>query len=178
MSADAWTSNVMGAVPHATDGEEQVEVTKILWRCVHLLRDPLVEELRVVRADELVLGAVVVENLPTLVAERGQVGIPSQDFEWVLLQRKSIVCDIQVTLGPLVEQPHDADADADADNKVLMSLVRWVEEEIVPEYVRGANISLSTPGSKDFTRKHCKWPKRNIYTGPGHFTEEDAWKCV
>ncbi|PWY80565.1 putative feruloyl esterase [Aspergillus heteromorphus CBS 117.55] len=63
----------------------------------------------------------------------------------------------------------------DAENNVLMKLVRWVEDGIAPEYIRGANIS-STPGKKTFTRKHCKWPMKTVYKGPD-FTDENSWGC-
>lgn len=62
------------------------------------------------------------------------------------------------------------------EDNVLMAIVQWVEEGIAPEFVRGAK--LATDGSVEYTRKHCKYPKRNQYVGPGSYTDENAWKCV
>ncbi|KAH8704912.1 putative feruloyl esterase B-2 [Talaromyces proteolyticus] len=62
------------------------------------------------------------------------------------------------------------------EDNVLMALVQWVEDGIPPEYVRGS--SVATNGSVEWTRKHCKYPKHNIYFGPGAYTDENAWKCV
>ncbi|KAL4978790.1 putative feruloyl esterase B-2 [Aspergillus desertorum] len=54
-------------------------------------------------------------------------------------------------------------------DNVLMAMVRWVEDGIAPETVRGA---------KEYYRKHCRYPRRNVYKGPGNYTDENAWECV
>jgi feruloyl esterase len=62
------------------------------------------------------------------------------------------------------------------EDNVLMAMVQWVEEGIAPEFVRGAKVTSN--GSVEYTRKHCKFPKRNVYVGPGNYTDENAWECV
>ncbi|RAO67358.1 uncharacterized protein BHQ10_003370 [Talaromyces amestolkiae] len=62
------------------------------------------------------------------------------------------------------------------EDNVLWAMVQWVEEGVAPEFVRGAK--LATDGSVEYTRKHCKYPKRNVYVGPGNYTDENSWECV
>ncbi|KAL1662252.1 Tannase/feruloyl esterase [Schizophyllum commune] len=57
------------------------------------------------------------------------------------------------------------------DENVLMSMVRWVEEGVAPEVVRGADANGT------YWRAHCKWPKTNKYVGPGAYEDESAWQC-
>jgi feruloyl esterase len=64
----------------------------------------------------------------------------------------------------------------DPQDNVLMAMVQWVEKGIAPEYVRGSK--KSSNGTIEYRRKHCKYPKRNRYVGPGKYTDENAWKCV
>jgi feruloyl esterase len=64
----------------------------------------------------------------------------------------------------------------DPQDNVLMALVQWVEKGIAPEFVRGSSVAAN--GSVEWSRKHCKYPKHNIYVGPGNYTDENAWKCV
>ncbi|THV01373.1 ferulic acid esterase [Dendrothele bispora CBS 962.96] len=69
------------------------------------------------------------------------------------------------------------------DQNALMTLVRWVEEGVPPEVLRG--VKLAEDGMMPvYWRKHCKWPKKNRYVGSlisGEtavpVTEEDAWVC-
>ncbi|KAJ6128707.1 hypothetical protein N7471_009924 [Penicillium samsonianum] len=64
------------------------------------------------------------------------------------------------------------------EDNVLMAMVQWVEEGKAPETVRGAKFS-NGPGSKvEYKRKHCRWPRRNVFKGPGNYTDENAWQCV
>lgn len=67
-------------------------------------------------------------------------------------------------------------AGPDPEDNVLMAMVQWVEDGIAPEYVRGTK--FASDGSVEYRRKHCKYPKRNQYVGPGNYTLEDAWECV
>ncbi|KAK7019725.1 Feruloyl esterase [Paramarasmius palmivorus] len=64
----------------------------------------------------------------------------------------------------------------DASGNALMALVRWVEEGIAPEVLRGAKLAQDgvTP---EYYRAHCKWPKKNRYIGPGLAKEETSWIC-
>ncbi|KAL1730623.1 Tannase/feruloyl esterase [Schizophyllum commune] len=57
------------------------------------------------------------------------------------------------------------------DENVLMSMVRWVEEGVAPEVVRGADANGT------YWRAHCKWPQTNKYVGPGSYEDESAWQC-
>ncbi|KAJ5189497.1 Tannase/feruloyl esterase [Penicillium cf. griseofulvum] len=64
------------------------------------------------------------------------------------------------------------------EDNVLMAMVQWVEEGKAPETVRGTKLSTG-PGSKaEYKRKHCRWPRRNVFKGPGHYTDENAWECI
>ncbi|KAK7019724.1 Feruloyl esterase [Paramarasmius palmivorus] len=64
----------------------------------------------------------------------------------------------------------------EANENALMALVRWVEEGIAPETLRGAK--LAEDGTAvEYWRAHCKWPKKNRYIGPGLAAEESSWKC-
>lgn len=66
----------------------------------------------------------------------------------------------------------------DPEDNVLMAMVKWVEEGEAPETVRGAKF-VDGPGSKvEYKRRHCRYPRRNVYTGSGEYTDEDAWECV
>ncbi|CRG84502.1 feruloyl esterase, putative [Talaromyces islandicus] len=67
-------------------------------------------------------------------------------------------------------------ASLDPEDNVLMALVQWVEEGIAPEFVRGSAVAAN--GSVEWSRKHCKYPKHNVFVGPGDYTDENAWKCV
>ncbi|KAF7621858.1 feruloyl esterase B-1 [Aspergillus flavus] len=60
-------------------------------------------------------------------------------------------------------------------DNVLLAMVQWVEEGVAPDFVRGAKLNGSTV---EYRRKHCKYPKRNRYVGPGSYTDENAWECV
>ncbi|KAL4804364.1 putative feruloyl esterase B [Aspergillus unguis] len=67
-------------------------------------------------------------------------------------------------------------AGTDPEDNVLMAMVRWVEEGTAPETVRGA--AFSEDGSSvEWRRKHCRYPRHNVYKGPGEPTDEDAWEC-
>lgn len=64
------------------------------------------------------------------------------------------------------------------ENNVLEAMVKWVEEGVAPETIQGAKFA-DGPGSKvQYTRKHCRYPRRNVYNGPGNYTDENSWQCV
>jgi feruloyl esterase len=63
----------------------------------------------------------------------------------------------------------------DAQDNVLMAMVRWVEEGIAPETVRGSFIEGDRVA---YRRRHCRYPRRNVYRGPGDYKDENAWKCI
>ncbi|KAL4795094.1 putative feruloyl esterase B [Aspergillus venezuelensis] len=72
----------------------------------------------------------------------------------------------------------ESESSADPEDNVLMAMVKWVEEGVAPETVRGAKFSNGAGSEVEYYRKHCRWPKTNVYKGPGAFTDEDAWECV
>ncbi|KXJ90350.1 tannase and feruloyl esterase [Microdochium bolleyi] len=63
-----------------------------------------------------------------------------------------------------------------AEGNVLASVVRWVEEGIPPEHILGKK--LNAKGEVVMQRRHCKYPTRNVYKGPGPVEEADSWQCV
>ncbi|PSN61800.1 putative feruloyl esterase [Corynespora cassiicola Philippines] len=66
----------------------------------------------------------------------------------------------------------------DPDDNVLARIVAWVERDEAPEYIRGTSFVSGLPGSEPaFKRKHCKYPSRNVYVGPGNYSDENAWEC-
>ncbi|KAL1870341.1 putative feruloyl esterase B-2 [Paecilomyces lecythidis] len=73
----------------------------------------------------------------------------------------------------LIGNQQDNEADTDPQDNVLTALVRWVEEGIAPETIRGTSAT-----SPKYYRRHCRYPKRNAYVGPGPYTDETAWRCV
>ncbi|KAF3018472.1 Feruloyl esterase [Neopestalotiopsis sp. 37M] len=75
-----------------------------------------------------------------------------------------------------IGQSGDTYLDSEPENNMLLQLVDWVENGVAPDYVRGA---ASTDGdTATFYRRHCKYPLRNQYVGPGNYTDESAWQCV
>lgn len=67
---------------------------------------------------------------------------------------------------------------SDPKDNVLMATVRWVEEGVAPETVRGTKFSDEDPTKVEYKRNHCRWPKRNVFVGPGNYTDENSWECV
>ena len=70
------------------------------------------------------------------------------------------------------------DAGPDPEDNVLMAMVKWVEEGIAPETVRGTRFSTEDPTKVEYRRKHCRWPRKNVFKGPGNYTDENSWECV
>lgn len=61
----------------------------------------------------------------------------------------------------------------------LEAIVAWVERDEAPEYVEGIKWNGATANSGEvFRRRHCRYPRRNVYTGSGNGTDEDGWECV
>ncbi|KAF5523518.1 putative feruloyl esterase B-2 [Colletotrichum aenigma] len=71
-----------------------------------------------------------------------------------------------------------SNAGLDPEQNVLMAIVRWVEEEVAPEAILGtAFINGTQSAGVDFKRRHCRWPRRNIFQG-GDYKDESSWACV
>lgn len=67
------------------------------------------------------------------------------------------------------------------EDNVLMAMVQWVEEGIPPETVRGAkfaNAKGAVGSAVEYHRKHCRYPLKNMFKGPGNYTDENAWECI
>jgi hypothetical protein len=70
-------------------------------------------------------------------------------------------------------------ASLDPEENVLTAIVRWVEEGIAPDTITGTAFNNGTEISGvNFKRRHCRWPYRNIYKGPGDIKDPDSWNCV
>jgi feruloyl esterase len=69
-------------------------------------------------------------------------------------------------------------AGSDPEDNVLMAMVRWVEEGVAPETIRGTKFTDGVGSEVEYRRKHCRYPRRNVHVGPGNYTDEDSWKCV
>ncbi|KAJ5495920.1 feruloyl esterase B-2 [Penicillium diatomitis] len=69
-------------------------------------------------------------------------------------------------------------AGTDPEDNVLMAMVRWVEDGVAPETVRGAKFANGPGSAIEYRRKHCRYPRHNVFVGPGNYTDENAWRCV
>jgi hypothetical protein len=70
-------------------------------------------------------------------------------------------------------------ASLDPQENVLMAIVRWVEEGIAPDTITGTAFRNGNQSAGiDFKRKHCRWPYRNVYKGPGDHKDAASWECV
>ncbi|UQC87358.1 tannase and feruloyl esterase [Colletotrichum lupini] len=67
-------------------------------------------------------------------------------------------------------------ASYDPDANVLAAIVRWVEEDVAPDFILGSRLTAS--GEVDLQRKHCKYPTRNVFKGQGDPVKPDGWECV
>jgi feruloyl esterase len=76
--------------------------------------------------------------------------------------------------GGVIPAPSD-----EPDDNTLKRIVAWVEKGEAPEILRGTKF-VNDDKSKGvaFTRKHCKFPARNVYTGKGNGTDESGWHCI
>ncbi|BCS03085.1 tannase/feruloyl esterase family alpha/beta hydrolase [Aspergillus luchuensis] len=59
---------------------------------------------------------------------------------------------------------------------LLRTMVDWVENGKAPEYMPGNKLDAN--GSIEYMRKHCRYPKHNVHTGPGNYTDPNSWTCV
>jgi feruloyl esterase len=72
----------------------------------------------------------------------------------------------------------------DAKANVLAAIVGWVEDGVAPELIEGTK--LKDDGSVAFTRKHCKYPKRNQFKAGAvvkdvdgsKVTDANDWECI
>jgi feruloyl esterase len=79
--------------------------------------------------------------------------------------------------GPTaIGNSQQSSTDYSPENNVLMALVRWVEHDVPPEFVRGKSVTFD--GTVAYSRKHCRYPKHNIHFGSKEYTDENSWKCI
>ncbi|KAI8716316.1 Carboxylic ester hydrolase [Fusarium sp. LHS14.1] len=62
------------------------------------------------------------------------------------------------------------------ESNVLAAIVDWVEKGKAPESVLGTQYALTGSKEKVASRKHCRWPRRNVYIG-GVSTSPKSWRC-
>ncbi|KAJ5537318.1 hypothetical protein N7513_010504 [Penicillium frequentans] len=77
-----------------------------------------------------------------------------------------------------IGQGIDTYASSEPGSNVLMAMVKWVEEGVAPETVRGAKFEDGVGTPVEYWRKHCRWPRRNVFKGPGNYTDENSWECI
>lgn len=66
-----------------------------------------------------------------------------------------------------------------AEDNILTSIVDWVEKGKAPDTVRGVKYVDDDPSKGiELQRKHCRYPKRNVYRGKGSGKDEKGWRCV
>ncbi|KAJ3753909.1 feruloyl esterase, type B [Lentinula raphanica] len=64
------------------------------------------------------------------------------------------------------------------ERNVLTAIVKWVEEGVAPETILGTKYVNDTKDlGVQFSRRHCRYPFRNIYNGVGDSTDPDSWSC-
>ncbi|KAJ5125655.1 hypothetical protein N7448_004973 [Penicillium atrosanguineum] len=69
-------------------------------------------------------------------------------------------------------------AGSDPEDNVLMAMVKWVEEGVAPETIRGSKFADGVGTKVEYRRKHCRYPRRNVHVGPGNYTDENSWQCI
>ncbi|KAK6501440.1 Tannase and feruloyl esterase [Arthrobotrys musiformis] len=62
----------------------------------------------------------------------------------------------------------------DPSDSALMSMVKWVEDGVAPDILKGRKIVDGVVVSE---KNHCKYPKQNIYKGSGDPNLASNWKC-
>jgi feruloyl esterase len=79
----------------------------------------------------------------------------------------------------MIGQSSTASTSLDPNSNVLMALVRWVEQGLAPETIKGTkfNGDSKAKGIK-FQRQHCRYPRRNRYDGKGNAASAESWQCI
>jgi feruloyl esterase len=71
----------------------------------------------------------------------------------------------------------------EGSHNVLAAIVDWVEKGVPPETIEGTKYSNDAVASGiSFTRKHCRYPKRNTFIGSRSSAESgktkpEDWEC-
>lgn len=68
----------------------------------------------------------------------------------------------------------------DPASNVLAAVVDWVENGKAPESILGTKYAGGSKSSGQVLaqRRHCKYPRRNVYQGHGDAASADSWHCV
>jgi feruloyl esterase len=78
-----------------------------------------------------------------------------------------------------IGQGLDATESLDASENVLMAVVDWVENGEAPETLIGTKwVNDTQSAGVEYKRAHCRYPKRNQYSGEGDSDEIGSWRCV
>ncbi|KAL5316270.1 hypothetical protein ACEPPN_015315 [Leptodophora sp. 'Broadleaf-Isolate-01'] len=63
------------------------------------------------------------------------------------------------------------------EKNILAAMVAWVERGIAPETIEGTKFTGDTVANGvSFTRRHCRYPKKQVFTGGDH-TLSTNWRC-
>ncbi|GAO16881.1 hypothetical protein UVI_02012010 [Ustilaginoidea virens] len=69
-------------------------------------------------------------------------------------------------------------ASLDPLRNVLFAMVKWVEQGVAPEVIRGTKHANGDASSRAVAhRDHCKYPLRNVYNGHADAGDAASWKC-
>ncbi|KIK51775.1 hypothetical protein GYMLUDRAFT_50335 [Collybiopsis luxurians FD-317 M1] len=66
----------------------------------------------------------------------------------------------------------------DPERNVLTAGVRWVEEGVAPDTILGTKyVNDTTALGVEFSRRHCRYPLRNIYDRTSDSKFPNSWSC-
>lgn len=89
-----------------------------------------------------------------------------------------------------IGQSIDSSVSYDARENVLMAMVKWVEDGVAPDTVTGSAVQMDEEGAPvlsaegevqvEWKRRHCRWPRRNVFVGgeEGDWRDAEQWECV
>lgn len=68
----------------------------------------------------------------------------------------------------------------DPASNVLAAIVDWVENGKAPDSILGTQYAAGSKSSGQVVaqRRHCKYPRRNVYQGHGDAASADSWRCI
>jgi feruloyl esterase len=70
-------------------------------------------------------------------------------------------------------------ASLDAESNVLTAIVEWVEGGKAPDTILGSKYKNGSKASGiDSRKRHCRFPRRNVYKGKGDPKVPESWECV
>lgn len=79
----------------------------------------------------------------------------------------------------MVGQNSEGNTGLDPNQNLLMALVRWAEEGVGPEMILGTKfVNDDKLQGVSFRRKHCRYPKRNVFKGSSDGADPGNWECA